>query len=257
MKWDTQLYDDKHAFVSKYGEDVIKLLAPVTGERILDIGCGTAHLTNEIASTGAHVTGLDASPDMIAAAKSAYPDIHFVTASAASFTVGDLGADQPFDAIFSNAALHWVHAAEAAIVCMANALRSDGRFVVEFGGHGNVQQILSALTQAMHDIAGVSNIAVTNYFPSIAQYSTLLEKHSIEVVTAILFDRPTPLDGGDAGLANWVRMFRGDVVKPLAADTQSAVFAAMEKQLRPHLFRDGTWYADYRRLRLVAYKRTV
>lgn len=255
MKWDTQLYDDKHAFVSKYGEDVLKLLAPKSGERILDVGCGTGHLANEIAASGAVVTGLDSSPDMIDAAKAAYPNVHFVKASAAAFTLSDLRASEPFDAIFSNAALHWVHDAEAAIVCMSKALRKNGRFVVEFGGHGNVQQILSALTQAMQIVAGVSNIAVTNYFPSIAAYSSLLEKHSIEVVTAILFDRPTPLDGGEGGLANWVRMFRGDVVKPLSPETQSAVFAAMKEQLLTQLFHDGTWYADYRRLRLVAYKR--
>src|SRR5262249_12493396 len=103
MKWDSTFYDQKHSFVTKYGEGVMELLATMAGERILDVGCGTGHLTHLIAQTGAVVTGLDNSAEMIRAAEASYPNIRFIIADAANFSF-----DEPFDAIFSNAALHWV-----------------------------------------------------------------------------------------------------------------------------------------------------
>ncbi|MGH6628953.1 MAG: class I SAM-dependent methyltransferase [Burkholderiales bacterium] len=129
MQWDSSLYDDKHSFVTKYGEGVLELLAPQPGERILDVGCGTGHLTQLIAGAGAQVTGMDNSAEMIATARAGHPDLRFVVGDAADFFF-----DEPFDAVFSNAALHWVHRAEEAVICMSRALKPGGRFVVEFGG---------------------------------------------------------------------------------------------------------------------------
>lgn len=139
MKWDSELYNQKHAFVFKYGEDLLALLDARPGERILDVGCGAGQLTAMIAASGADVTGMDSSPEMIATARAAYPEISFVIADASDFSFAE--AAKVYDAIFSNAALHWVERAEDAIVCMSKALKPGGRFVVEFGGKGNIANI--------------------------------------------------------------------------------------------------------------------
>jgi trans-aconitate methyltransferase len=248
MKWDTSLYDQKHSFVTKYGEGVLELLAPKAGERILDLGCGTGHLTAQIAEAGAEVIGLDSSPEMIGEARAAYPNIEFVVADAADFSF-----DRPFDAIFSNAALHWVHAAEAAVVCMARALKPGGRLVVEFGGKGNVQKIYRTLEEIVAETIG-RRVSAQNYFPSVSEYSGLLERHGLEVRSAWLFDRLTRLEEGEDGLEAWIMMFRRPVVEsiPLALKTQ--VMEQIKTRLRNDLFLDGAWHADYRRLRIVACK---
>jgi trans-aconitate methyltransferase len=248
MKWDSELYSQKHAFVFKYGEDLLALLDAKPGERILDVGCGAGQLTAQIAAAGAEVTGLDSSPEMIATARRAYPEITFVIGDASDFSFGE-----PFDAIFSNAALHWVERAEDAVVCMSRALKPGGRLVVEFGGKGNIANIASALEQAAREVRQVE-VRATNYFPSIGQYTPLLEKHGIEVASAVLFDRPTKLEGGEEGLENWIRMFRGPRLSMLTEDEQREVIRRVKLALRDMQFKDGDWYADYRRLRITGYK---
>src|SRR5579871_2784441 len=133
-KWNASLYDDKHNFVFKYGEDVVQLLAPGQGERILDIGCGTGYLTSLIAQAGARVVGIDNSNSMVQKAQAVYPDLDFRLMSASDFHFND-----PFDAIFSNATLHWVLEKEKAIDCIYHNLKPGGRLVLEMGGKGNVE----------------------------------------------------------------------------------------------------------------------
>ena len=248
MQWNPQLYDTKHAFVSQFGEEVLELLAPRQGELILDIGCGTGRLTAKIAATGARAIGLDSSPAMIAQARSTYPTIHFLLADAADFKL-----EEPVDAIFSNAALHWVERAAEAVQCMARALRPGGRFVVEFGGHGNVEIILSALEQTLSD-SQLSTEGLRNYFPSIAEYCTLLENYGIETVAAWLIDRPTRLEDGERGLETWLTMFRRSILDRFDADTRSAIMDEVKRRTRDQLYREGSWFADYRRLRIVGIK---
>lgn len=243
--WDATLYDQRHSFVYKAAADLIERLAPQAGERIVDLGCGTGHLTAQIAAAGAQVLGLDASPDMIEQAQRNFPAIAFRVADAVSFTV-----DEPQDAVFSNAAMHWVHPPAAAVGAIATALRSGGRFVAEFGGHGCIARIAEAASAAL----GGADVARQWYFPSVGQYAPLLEEHRFEVRFATLFDRPTPLDEGPAGIRNWLRMFAGAFLAPLDAAQQEAVFAEVEARLRPALWRDDRWVADYRRIRLEAVK---
>ncbi|MEP7270396.1 MAG: class I SAM-dependent methyltransferase [Acidobacteriota bacterium] len=247
-KWDTSLYDQKHAFVFKYGEELIELLAPQRGERVLDAGCGTGHLTSIIAGLGAQVTGIDNSTEMIAAARSAYPGLNFVVADVAEFSFPG-----QFDAIFSNAALHWVKRAEEAVICMTSALKPGGRLVVEFGGHGNVRRIYTSLQNAICEVLGRETTA-SNFFPSIGAYSSLLEKHGMVVRSALLFDRMTRLDEGDLGLRNWITMFRGELLDDVNDEQREQIFALVEEQTRAALFDEGNWFADYRRLRIKAVK---
>ncbi len=245
--WNSSLYDQRHSFVYKYGEDVLGLLNPQPGERILDVGCGTGHLTAQIAASGARVVGLDSSAAMIETAQAAYPKLEFKQADATNFSLAE-----PFDAVFSNAALHWVLQAEAAVKCMSRALRSGGRLVMECGGKGNITNILTALNQAVIELeqGKMEQIWV---FHSISEYASLLERHGLEVNQAFLFDRPTKLEGED-GMLNWLRMFGTVRTQKLSDEMREQAFALATEKLRDVQLIDGIWYADYRRLRIVAHK---
>jgi SAM-dependent methyltransferase len=245
-QWNVELYEDKHSYVWQYGSKLITILSPQPEERILDVGCGTGQLTAEIAATGAKVIGLDNSETAIAKSRINYPQIEFQIASGADFAF-----DQPFDAIFSNAALHWIKPPEAAAKCIYQALKPGGRFVAEFGGKGNVEQIIQALNTAL----GALGEPDYNpwYFPSIAEYSTILEQQAFKVTYASLFNRPTKLEG-ETGLANWLEMFAGDRLTKIASSSKTEIINQIESNLRSRLYHDGNWLADYQRIRVVAIK---
>ncbi|MFB6232702.1 MAG: trans-aconitate 2-methyltransferase [Haloarculaceae archaeon] len=249
-EWDPDDYDGGHGFVYEYGADVVELLAPEPGERILDLGCGTGHLTAEIAASvgdEGRVIGVDRSGEMVARAREAYPDLQFLRADARAFA-----ADTPFDAVFSNAALHWIPQQAAVAETVAGLLRPGGRFVAELGGAGNVATIVDAVEAACGD----RGLRTENpwYFPTVGEHATLLERHGFEVTHARLFDRPTDLDGGEAGLREWLGMFGDSLLAPLSPEQQAAVVTDVEERLRPTLYdpESSTWTADYRRLRFVA-----
>lgn len=248
--WNANLYQDKHSFVWQYGEDLLQLLNPQTGEFILDLGCGTGQLTEKIAQFGAEVLGVDNSATMIEKARQNYPNLHFEVADALNLQV-----DKPLDAVFSNAVLHWVKEPEAAIASIHQVLKSGGRFVAEFGGKGNIQQILEALYTALAAI-GISQPQTLSpwYFPSIGEYVTLLEAQGFDVIYAVLFDRPTPLAEGEAGMANWIKMFASNFLLGISSEQQVQVIQEVEKSLQGKLCYQGTWTADYRRIRIVATK---
>jgi ubiquinone/menaquinone biosynthesis C-methylase UbiE len=246
--WDAGLYDRKHGFVSEQGRELVDLLDPKLGERILDVGCGTGDLAAVIAARGAAVVGLDASEEMLTAARAKHPHLELVQGDAADFRF-----PAPFDGVLSNAALHWVFDADGAVRSIARVLKAGGRFVAEFGGRGNIRAIISAVRKAAAEVAGV-DVQHRWYFPSIGQYAGLLERNDLEVRRAALFDRPTPLADGDRGLRTWLTMFWSPLLSAVPAEGAEAVLARAEELLRRQWFRDGTWIADYRRLRVVAVK---
>lgn len=247
--WDTFLYEDKHAFVWEYGEDLLQLLNPKLGESILDLGCGTGQLTEKIAQTGAEVMGVDYAATMIEKAKENYPHIHFDVADAKNFQV-----DKPLDAVFSNAVLHWVKEADSAIASIHQSLKPGGRFVAEFGGKGNVQAIATALESALEALNIPAQALNPWYFPSIGEYASLLEQQGFDVIHAMLFARPTPLAEGEAGMANWIQMFASSFLAGLSDEQQIQVTRVVEEHLKPTLYQQGIWTADYRRIRIVAIK---
>jgi trans-aconitate methyltransferase len=249
-QWDASLYDDKHSFVWKYGEEVIELLAPRAGERILDLGCGTGHLTNKIAASGAEVVGIDISRDMVGQARALYPDLRFELGDAASFHF-----DEPFDGVFSNAALHWVEEQDRVTECIRKALKPGGRFVAEFGGKRNTQAIKDALYHAVAAAGfSITEEVKFRFFPSIGEYATLLEEHGLTVKYARYFERPTALEGGESGMRDWLEMFANNVLDSVPEEKRGEVIRLAEKRLQPELYREGRWFADYRRIRVVATK---
>lgn len=243
--WDVARYQEKHSFVWRFGANLLELLAPQPGERILDIGCGTGQLTAEIARAGAQVIGLDSSQDMLSEAKRNYPELSFVFGDAAAFDFPD-----PFDAVFSNAVLHWVKDADGAVASVARALRPGGRFVAEFGGKSNIASVQAALRAVLGPSADEQS---PWYYPSIGEYAPILERHGLELRNASLFDRPTPLEG-ENGLDQWVRMFMQTYLRQFSPERADEVVAQLVERLRPTRYRDGVWTMDYRRLRVQAVK---
>lgn len=246
-RWDSSLYDDRHSFVWKAGGGVFDLLNPQPGERILDVGCGTGHLTAQIAEKGAEVTGLDSSVSMVAQARQNFPKVKFALADARSFVMED-----EYDAVFSNAALHWVREPEEAIKCMAAALKPGGRLVLEMGGQGNIARICAGVEEVVR-AAGYAG-QHTWYFPSIAEYTALLEKHGFMVTMAQNFPRWTKLEHPERGMREWLEMFGGAYFDDIPAEARGELDKQIEERLRPTLWCDGQWHADYRRLRVLAEK---
>src|SRR5215218_857596 len=194
--WDSRLYDESFAIITQLGAGVVELLAPRPGERIVDLGCGTGALTAQTA--GAEVLGIDASDAMIARARELYPWLRFEVARGENFAV-----ETPVNAVFSNAALHWMSPPEVVATSVARALEPGGRFVAEMGGIGNIATIVAAMYQALAE-EGIPREQVRNpwYFPSIGEYASLLEHAGFEVRFMQLFDRPTPLEDCPNGIAD-------------------------------------------------------
>lgn len=249
ITWDSALYETSFKFIPAMGEELIALLTPQPGERILDLGCGTGSLTHKITSYGAFALGIDSSPEMIEQARHSYPDLQFVVARGEEFRVSP---EERFDAIFSNAAIHWMKDAEAVVQRMYDALKPRGRVVAELGGKGNVSGILDALERGM--TAAGYTFENPWYFPSIGEYASLLEKYGFRVTYAAHFDRSSPLEGGEQGLTNWLTMFAGGILKAVPPEARSALTREVERHARASLYHDGVWVADYVRLRIIALK---
>ena len=248
-KWDAGLYDDKHSFVWKMAEGLLELLAAQPGEKILDIGCGTGHLSAKIAACGAQVAGVDRSPEMIQLAQAAYPEIRFEVADATKIPL-----EGPFDAVFSNATLHWIKEPERVVAEISRLLRPGGRFVAEFGGKRNIAELMAAAERAWTKAHLPQPMPNPWYYPSLGEYAGLLERYGLEVTYGVLFERPTPLEEGENGMRNWLTMFGGALFERVTERQREDVIKETVQEARAKLFRDGQWVVDYRRLRVVAKK---
>lgn len=245
--WNPTLYDDRAAFVSELGSDLVLWLRPSPGELILDLGCGTGTLTAEIARSGARVTGVDSSPDMIAAARSKHAGLRFEVADGQALSYA-----AEFDAVFSNAALHWMLRAEDVIRGVERALKPGGRFVAEFGGTGCVGTVVTAVSEVLRDWHIDPAPYLSWYFPRPGQYAALLEAHGLTARELRYFERPTPV-AGEAGLGTWLNVFQARLRADLE-DRWPVLCEQVSQRCRSSLFRDGNWVLDYVRLRLLATK---
>jgi trans-aconitate methyltransferase len=187
---------------------------------------------------------------MVAAARLAYPRLKFEISDARELPFRD-----EFDAVFSNATLHWIHEPELVLQGVRRALRPGGRFVAELGGKGNIRAMQDAFDRTLVELGAAKAEEVQPwYYPSVSEYSMLAERNGFEVRLITLFDRPTGLADGAAGMRNWIIMFGADYLAKVGDARREEFLSRVEEMLRPKLFRDGQWWADYRRLRLVAYK---
>jgi len=242
--WSSDVYARNARFVSDLGGDVLALLAPRAGESILDLGCGDGALTQRIAEAGADVVGLDTSED-------------FVATTCARDLVANVGNgetltyDEAFDAVFSNAALHWMTDGAAVVDGVYRALKPGGRFVAEFGGSGNVAAIVTALTTLARQHGIDQQLACPWFFPTPAEYTEMLETRGFAVESIALIPRPTPLP---TGLRGWIETFRAPFFQA-AGDRSAMLLDELEAVLAPALCDTrGNWTADYVRLRVRARK---
>ncbi|MBD1381821.1 class I SAM-dependent methyltransferase [Metabacillus arenae] len=248
--WNADLYDGKLSFVSHFGKGVVELLQPQRGEKILDLGCGTGDLSYEISKSGAIVTGIDSSDEMIKKACEKYPQIPFIIDDGETFRT-----NEKYDAVFSNASLHWMKQAEKVIESVKQALYPGGRFVAEFGGKGNVQTVIRGITEVLSQEYGIHATKRNPwYFPSIGEYSTLLEKNGFKVSYAHHFDRPTPLTDGEKGLNHWLDSFADDFFPEFSKEEKMDIYRKIKNKIQPDLYKDGIWEADYKRIQIAAIK---
>jgi ubiquinone/menaquinone biosynthesis C-methylase UbiE len=247
QNWDPVDYERNGAFVHGLAGEVLQWLDAQPGEYILDLGCGDGQLTQRIADTGAHVLGVDASQQMLAAARERGIEAEQANAEALPFP------DATFHAVFSNAALHWVRDQDAMMAEVRRVLKPCGRFVAEMGGHGNIAAIRVAFTAVLQQHGFGDREEGVNYYPTTASYTQRLEKHGFRVEQMATFPRPTKLAGG--GMEAWLRTFRRGVLETLPDREREAVVKETAGLLAPAL-RDeaGNWVADYVRLRFVARK---
>ena len=241
--WDASQYAANGRFVADLAGDVFGMLAAKPGEHILDLGCGDGALTEKIAANGALVTGCDADASMLAAASAR--GLATVQADMRS-----LPFDGEFDAVFSNAAIHWVREQAAVAAGVHRALKPGGRFVAEMGGLGNIAAIRVALASVMNTFSMNAEMDAASHYPSQDEMRTILEGAGFTVVSMALVPRPTLLK---AGMEEWLRTFRSGLLKKLNPDDRERAVAHTVELLKPVLCdSEGAWWGDYVRLRFVA-----
>ncbi len=246
IEWDAENYQNNFSFVPQYGEAVTELITAPKGSRVVDLGCGNGTLSRLLKDKGFDVVGIDASEEMTELARKNNKDIEFITADALSFELKEKA-----DVIFSNAVFHWIDGdkQERLIKNIYAQLKTGGELVCEFGGHNCAEAVHSTL-EKLFNKRGLT-YPRTFYFPSIGEYTPLLEKNGLKTEYAILFDRPTLCKSED-GLTDWIKMFVKTPFEGMDTLTAEDIIAEANDVLRPLLCRENKWYIDYVRIRIRA-----
>ena len=242
-RWASDTYRTNAAYVPALGAAVLELLDPKPGERILDLGCGEGSLTERIVAAGATVVGADTSEEMVASARARGLDARVIDAERLPF-------DGEFDAVFSNAALHWVRDHDAMLAAVLRALKPAGRFVAEFGGHGNIAAIQVAIRSVLARRGWGTNIH--RFYATPAEYSTRLRSHGFAIAQIDLIPRPTPLP---TGIRGWLETFERATLDGISPAERDSFLRDVEDLLREEICdTNGNWTAHYVRLRFRATK---
>lgn len=244
-QWQATEYSQHAAFVSSMAEDVVALLEPQQGEAILDLGCGDGEIGEYLQTQGCQLTCVDASASMVAAAKNR-------GLVARQLNGHKLDYASQFDAVFSNAALHWMLEPEKVISGVNKALKKNGRFVAEMGGADNIASLLKVITSVFKENPDFGEFNKPWYFPDIATYSNLLVKGGFAVESIDLIPRPTPLK---SGLFKWLEIFADGITAQLSNRQKRLFLTEVEARLTADLYSEQEgWVADYVRLRFKAIK---
>lgn len=226
QRWDPESYKRWAAYVPELGRDLMGLLDPRPGERVLNLGCGEGTLTAHMATCGCSVLGVDRDAGFVKATRQR--GLSALQADARRLVGPQLPAGS-FDAVFSNVVLHWIPEAAAVIANVRQALHRA------LGHHG--------INAASRD---------PWFFPTAEAYRHLLEAHGFQVTAIQLFPRPTPLPGP---LSQWMDTFAAAFLDGLDQATRQAIVAQVSKGTASRLCSpDGVWTVDYVRLRFRAVK---
>ena len=243
--WNANRYNRHASFVSELALPVVELLNPKVDEKILDLGCGEGTLALEIEKYGAEVTCVDLSEDMIEKAQAKGLNAKVMSATAMPFK-------EEFDAVFSNATLHWVKESALAVENIYRALKQGGRFVAEFGGEGNIYHIENAMREVFSRHSEYGSFDDVWFFPSTKEYQAILEKQGFEVTYIECIPRPTPIDD----IAHWLAVFSNGMTEHLNSDEQENFRDEVREILKSKIYTaEEGWVADYVRIRVEAFKR--
>jgi 2-isopropylmalate synthase len=243
--WNANEYTKHAAFVPSFANDVMNLLAPQLGEKILDIGCGDGALTLKLQAQGCQVIGIDASASMVKATQNRGVEAYVVDGHYLDFK-------EEFDAVFSNAALHWLTEPEKVIAGVYRSLKPNGRFVAEMGGAGNIAALLSAMQTVFQEHSELGEFKSPWYFPTVAEYKQLLEQAGFSVSYIELIPRLTPLT---SGIEKWLEIFAEGIIHHLTTEQKQQFLKAVRENLLNTLYTEHNgWVADYVRLRFKATK---
>lgn len=242
--WEKEKYEKNARFVSTYGEEVVEWLNPKKDEYILDLGCGDGVLTKKIAEYGCKVLGLDGSQKFVEEARK-------IGVEAVQEDAQNMKFQNEFDAIFSNAALHWMTNPEKVMEGVSRALKKGGRFVAETGCKGNVEKIENAIFETIQK----HNLKAKRcwFFPTPEEKTELLEKYGLKVKRMISFSRPTPLS---TGLKGWLQTFSAPILVNIPEEIQEKLIDEITEKVEKELGKNenGQILADYVRLRFEAIK---
>lgn len=248
MKWDAKLYDDAQSFVHEYGKSLINFIPLNNNQKILDLGCGTGDLTNEIKTKlSCSIIGCDYSSEMISMAKEKYKDIEFLVCDASN-----LPFENEFDVIFSNAVFHWIEDQTLLHNKIYNALKPGGILICEFGGYNNIISISNAFKKALaiHN----DNYISPFYFPKVEDHKQILKNSGFKIEEIYDYDRPTILPNKGLGLRQWVCQFFSADLSKYGEDKQEEILSFVENELRDTMYDTKNWIADYKRIRVIATK---
>jgi len=247
MKWNSELYDNKHEFVAEYGKGLFEFIPDNKEQAILDLGCGTGTLTDQLLKYGKTVVGVDSSQEMIERAKKQFDKVDFRVCDALNLPFAE-----EFNVVFSNAVFHWISDHDTLLKNINKTLKPGGMLVCEFGGVRNVDTIIKAFAKACSSIG--YDVEERFNFPTPESFGMLLEKNGFEINRVYDYDRPTPLKDADRGLENWMRQFFAVDLARLSEEQQSMVIRQVEGTTKEKLWNGNEWVADYRRLRAIARK---
>ncbi len=245
MQWDSALYDTQHDFVAEYGKGLLDFIAPDASQSILDLGCGTGTLTDQLSTRAGSVVGVDASPEMIDRAKQRFPRLVFMVGDALNLPFA-----HQFDIVFSNAVFHWIPDHDRLLKSIHRALKAHGRLICEFGARGNVATIEAAFSRACEEYGHAHAGRFT--FPTAEAFARLLEDNGFTCEQVVAYDRPTLLRGGEQGLRTWMRQFFAADLGMMTEKDREALLERVEHLTRAALWNGSVWVADYRRLRVLA-----